>query len=73
MLCCGRIQSIVHDKSEINNTIQVKVMWDEQYVELGDINPTKELLKKKLYNTDIHVNESWKEDLRHLITTSNSQ
>jgi hypothetical protein len=34
-------------------------MWDEEYVEVGDINPTKELLKKKLYNIDIHVNGLW--------------
>ncbi len=70
---CGCIQSNVHEKSEINNTIEVKVLWDDKYEKVGGINSTKELLKKKLYKTDIHVNGSCWKDLRHLMTTWNSQ
>ena len=44
--CCGRIQTFVPDKSEINNCIEVQVMWDEEYVEVADIILTKELEKK---------------------------
>ena len=34
-----------------------------RYIEPGDVNPTKESLKQKNYNTDVHRNGSWMENL----------
>lgn len=46
--CRGHSQSIVCDKSYINNNIEVKEMHDEEYLEVGDINQTNEWQKEKL-------------------------
>ena len=43
--------------------------WSENCIEEEDLNPTQEMLKKNDYNTDVHRNRSWKEDLHHLIVT----
>ena len=53
------IASILCDKLESNKTIEVVV----RYIEPGDVNPTKESLKQKNYNTDVHRNGSWMENL----------
>jgi hypothetical protein len=57
------IKSIVHDKSETNNTVEVKIKLKEIYFEQGNVNPTKELLKHSKYKIDVHKNVSWHEDL----------
>ena len=56
--CCGCIDTILHDKSESNNTIKVKIMRNDDCIQEGDVNSSKELLKKKNYNTEVHRNHS---------------
>ena len=65
--CRGCINTILRDKSESNNSIEVKIKWNNDCIQEGDVNLTKELLKKKNYNTEFHRNGSWREDLRHLL------
>jgi hypothetical protein len=43
-----------------------------EFVEVGGLNPTKEMLKKKDYNPEKHHSRSWREDLQHLLLTANS-
>ena len=64
----GIVQSIVRDKSKTKNTIEVMILWDEDQIDDGQLNPTKQILTKKLYNPLVHVNGSWREDLTHLIS-----
>lgn len=63
----GVVQSVVRDKSSQNNTIEVMILWDEEHIDEGELNPTKQILTKRLYNPLVHVNGAWREDLRHLI------
>jgi hypothetical protein len=64
----GVVQSIVRDKSKTKNTIEVMILWDEEQIDEGQLNPTKQILTKKLYNPLVHVNGCWREDLTHLIS-----
>lgn len=61
----GRIDSVVNDKSSKNNTIEVMILWNEEHMDEGQMNPTKQILRKTLWNNSIHVNGTWREDLRH--------
>ena len=61
--CTGTVQSIVHDRSEKSNFIEVEVFWNAEFVEPGLENPTRELLKKKDYNPSVHYHGEWREDL----------
>ena len=70
--CRGVIESIVSDKSLTDNYIVVRLNGGK-YVEQGDRNPTKEKLSKKDYNPEMHGNGSWREDLHHLLKTSESE
>ena len=63
----GVVQSVVRDKSSQNNTIEVMILWDEEHIDEGELNPTKQILTKRLYNPLVHVNGAWREVLRHLI------
>ena len=49
------------------------IKWNENCIEEEDLNLTREMLKKNDYNTDVHHNRSWKEDLHHLIVTSKTK
>ena len=49
------------------------IKWNENCIEEEDLNPTREMLKKNDYNTDVHRNRSWREDLHHLIVTSKTK
>ena len=71
--CRGVIESIVSDKSLTGNYIVVTIKWNDEYVKQGDRNPTKEKLRKKDYNPEMHGNGSWREDLHHLLKTSESE
>jgi hypothetical protein len=64
----GVVQSVVRDKSKTKNTIEVMIHWDEEQIDEGQLNPTKQILTKKLYNPLVHVNGCWREDLTHLIS-----
>ena len=71
--CRGVIESIFSDKSLTGNYIVVMIKWNDEYVELGDGNPTKGKLSKTDYNPEMHVNGSWREDLHYLLKTSESE
>jgi hypothetical protein len=71
--CRGVIESIISDKSLTGNYIVVMIKWNDEYVKQGDRNPTKEKLRKKDYNPEMHGNGSWREDLHHLLKTSESE
>lgn len=43
------------------------ILWDEEHIDEEELNPTKQILTKRLYNPLVHVNGAWREDLRHLI------
>ena len=46
------------------------IKWNDEYVQPDDMNPTREVLKKKLYNPEQHDGRSWWESLHHMIITS---
>ena len=56
------------DKSKTKNSIEAMILWDEDRIDDGQLNPTKQILTKKLYNPLVHVNGCWREDLTHLIS-----
>ncbi len=43
---CGIEQLIVCDKSKMRNTIEVMILWDEDNIDDGQLNPTKQILTK---------------------------
>ena len=52
----GVVDSIVRNKSEEKQFIEVMKKWNENCIEEEDLNPTQEMLKKNDYNTDVHCN-----------------
>ena len=70
--CMGVIESIDSDKSMTGNYIVVTIKLNDEQVE-GDRNPTRETLAKKDYNPEIHGNRSWREDMHHLLKSSESE
>ena len=63
----GVVQSIEGDKLKTKNTIEVMILWDEDQIDDGELNLTKQLPTKRLYNPLVHVNSAWREDLTHLV------
>lgn len=64
--CTGTIVSVINDKSEKHNRIEVEVLWDNEFVEPGMLNPTREMLKKRDFNPSVHYHGAWREDLDNL-------
>ena len=52
----GHIESVVHDKSERKNAIEVMIRWNEEHIDEGQLNPTNQLLRKASRNNTTHVN-----------------
>jgi hypothetical protein len=66
--CCGVVQSIVRDKSNDKSFFEVMVLWNDEFVEPGMVNPTCELLKKNDYNPKRHYHGAWRADMSELRT-----
>ncbi len=65
--CQGVVERIVNDKSNDKNYIIASIKWNNEFVDEGGANPTKEMFKKKDYNPEKHYDRAWREDLRHLL------
>jgi hypothetical protein len=65
-LCGGTVESVVKNKSDAHNYIDVLVRWDDSVMEPGMANPTKERLKRKDYNPQRHYHGGWRVDLSYL-------
>jgi hypothetical protein len=46
------------------NSIEVMILWNEEHIDEGQLNPTKQLLRKASWNNTTHVNETWQEEKR---------
>ena len=66
--CQGVVERIVNDKSNDKNYIIASIKWNNEFVDEGGANPTKEMFKKKDYNPEKHYDRAWREDLRHLLS-----
>ena len=56
----------MNDRSEKYNFIEVLIRWNEDVIEPGMVNPTREKLKKKDYNPTKHRHGAWRADLAEL-------
>ena len=56
----GVAQSVVCNKLSQNNTVKVMNLWDEKHIDEEELNPTKQILTKSLYNPLVHVNGAWR-------------
>ena len=63
----GNVVELVKEKSK--NIWIVKIEWDEKCVREGEDSVTREELRRKNWNPDIHVEGVWRKDLRHLTGT----
>jgi hypothetical protein len=66
--CGGTVESVVKDKSDTHNYIDVLVRWDESVMEPGMTNPTQERLKRRDFNPQKHYHGGWRVDLSVLRT-----
>jgi len=42
--------------------IEVMMLWNEEHIDEGQLNPTNQLLIKASWNNTTHVNGTWQED-----------
>ena len=61
--CSGVVTALVRDKSEKHNFIDVKVQWNEEWVEYEDERVTVQRLKKREFNPSKPFQGAWREDL----------
>ena len=61
--CSGVVTSLVRDKSDKHNFIDVKVQWNEEWVEYDDERVTVQRLKKRGFNPSKPFHGAWREDL----------
>eukprot|EP00956_Cyclotella_meneghiniana_P002231 scaffold2510_cov65-Cyclotella_meneghiniana.AAC.1 len=61
--CSGVVTALVRDKSEKHNFIDVKVQWNEEWVEYEDERVTVQRLKKREFNPSKPFQDAWREDL----------
>ena len=67
----GVVSRVLKDRSEKYKNIEGEVVWNDDCVETGESKITKELLKQTTWNTEMHVNDDWREDLHHLVCKHN--
>ena len=61
--CSGVVTALVRDKSEKHNFIDVKIQWNEEWVEYEDERVTVQRLKKREFNPSKPFQGAWREDL----------
>ena len=40
------------------------ILWNEEHIDEGQLNPTNQLLRKASWNNTTHANGTWREDKR---------
>lgn len=61
--CSGVVTSLVRDKSDKYNFVDVEVEWNEEWVEVEDERFTVQRLKRKDFNPSKPFHGAWREDL----------
>ena len=61
--CSGVVTSLVRDKSDKHNFIDVKIQLNEEWVEYDDERVTVQRLKKRGFNPSKPFHGAWREDL----------
>lgn len=65
--CQGTVTKVIR---ESGNIIIAEIEWDDNYVKDGDPSKTREELKRNRWNREEQIDGTWREDLRHLMVSS---
>ena len=61
--CSGVVTSLVRDKSDKHNFVDVMIRWNDEWVEYEDERVTLQRLKKRGFNPEKPFHGAWREDL----------
>ena len=71
--CTGVVTKIVRDRAEKDNYVLAEIHWDEECVQPGEDEVTVEKLHRKNWNASKHGMGSWRENLRQLQKSADSE